>query len=606
MKGAPAPWPSQPYLAALRPDPGANVELALLGAYSADPVSIVAALLALVARDNDDADGSRRDLADAIETLREKVRIVVQRGRLAKMRRTPRLTGVLDQFVREVPFDEKHGSWHPKAALVRFNGPNGVEWRLWIGSRNLTSIENLDVGLVLVGGPRRGRLLPGAGDIARALAVQAELPGFRADRLAQEIAALRWRAPSGMRIDRITMTEGNGKEPLPSLPKQVDALTVVSPFIDATFLKHVGKTEILNGRRVLLSTKREIERLAATTARFGDLYALDAPDYPDADPGLSSEADENASAMAALLESEAFSPGLHAKLLHVRAGARRKLWLGSANATARAWTGRNVEVIVEATIDESLEAGLLALVGSARTVDPAQPEKMVDYSVETDALDAARSQVAAAWKAEILVDEAGLTLVHPGPTPHPDDLAVQLEVGLITGTLAPWPRGQLEIAFGPVPRDEQTELLQLRVSDGATSREWMQRAPASPPFGPERDRAAFVRLLGVRGFLLWVAGLLDGAVAATSDDSWTRDEPSPAPSTQMPAWRLDQALPTLEEILGSWARDGAAFERIDKRVRDYLPAVMEQAAADDPDGRGQLEAFRELWDMVRDGLQVRR
>ena len=551
MKAPPTPWPSQSYLKALRPEPGASVELALLAAYSADPVSIVAALLALVARDDDDADGSRRDLADAIETLRGKARIVVQRGRLAKMRRTPRLTGVLDQFLREVAFDERKGSWHPKAALVKFSGYKAPEWRLWIGSRNLTAPENQDVGLVLVGGGRQGRSIPGLGGIAYALAVQAGLPGVRPDRLAEEVAALRWQAPAGMKIDRAFMTNGDGRSKLPVLPTHVDALTVVSPFIDAAFLNHVANTEVRGGRRILLSTTREIDRLAATTACFGELYALDAPDYPSNDPGPAPAQ----TADPAPFETEALNKGLHAKLLHLRVGTKRKLWLGSANATARAWTGRNVEIIVETSITEAMEVGLLALLGSARTLDPVTPDQLVDVDVETDALDAARAYVAAAWNARIRVDDAGLTLVHAAETPHPHDLAMQLEVGLITGDFVPWPRGQQEIAFGLLPRDEQTELVQLALSKEGARREWMQRAPADPAFGADRDRAAFVRLLGVRGFLLWVAGLLGGIANSSDDDSWTLDErPVAGPVTAQPAWRLGQALPTLEEILGGVGR----------------------------------------------------
>lgn len=85
-----------------------NVELALLASYSADLGSIGATLLALAGKDTDAGRGSPCDFADAVERLRGKVRIIVQRGRVAKMRRTPRIAAVLDQFVREVDFDEAY------------------------------------------------------------------------------------------------------------------------------------------------------------------------------------------------------------------------------------------------------------------------------------------------------------------------------------------------------------------------------------------------------------------------------------------------------------------------------------------------------------------
>lgn len=198
----PRGWQVSGYLDALRPEPDWTVDLAILSAYSADPVSIVAVLLALIGRDDEERTPSRRDLADAVEQLRDRTRIVLQQGRLATMRQPPRLTGVLDQFVREVAFDERRHSWHAKAALVRMTRGAEFEWRLWVGSRNLTTPENLDLGLLLVGGRGgRGRVLPGAQDIARALAERAELDGVTAKSLSAELDGVKWQAPDIVILD---------------------------------------------------------------------------------------------------------------------------------------------------------------------------------------------------------------------------------------------------------------------------------------------------------------------------------------------------------------------------------------------------------------------
>src|SRR3954467_1924558 len=139
MSGTIDSWPALSFLEGLRPGPDESVELALLASYSADLGTIGATLLALAGKDSDAGRGSPSDFADAVERLRGKVRIIIQRGRLAKMRRTPRIAAVLDQFVREGDFDESIRSWHPKAALVRTrNTEDVIGWRLWIGSRNLT------------------------------------------------------------------------------------------------------------------------------------------------------------------------------------------------------------------------------------------------------------------------------------------------------------------------------------------------------------------------------------------------------------------------------------------------------------------------------------
>src|SRR5690242_11617052 len=107
-------WPSQAFLDALHPEPGWSVKGAILASYSADLTSIGAALLALAGLDDDTGGGGNSDLAEAVERLRGRVRILIQRGRLARPRHIPPIAGILDQFLREVPLDERESSWHPK------------------------------------------------------------------------------------------------------------------------------------------------------------------------------------------------------------------------------------------------------------------------------------------------------------------------------------------------------------------------------------------------------------------------------------------------------------------------------------------------------------
>lgn len=69
---------------------------------------------------------------------------------------------------------------------------------------------------------------------------------------------------------------------------------------------------------------------------------------------------------------------------------------------------------------------------------------------------------------------------------------------------------------------------------------------------------------------------------------------------------LDSALPTLEEMLAAWARDREKFTVIERRVSDYLPAVLEQAKLEDPDAIAMLRRFEELWRKIRSGLGLDR
>ena len=351
---------------------------------------------------------------------------------------------------------------------------------------------------------------------------------------------------------------------------------------------------------------REIERTGPSLAAFDDLLALDAPDYPIGDP----EPDSQAAASAANLgpiddEEEEMGRGLHAKLLFTRSGRKRRLWLGSANATMRAWTGRNAEVMAELVVSESVEKGLKALLGSARFVEAPSMEHSPDgVALEEEALQRARAQVAARWAAVLVYDDEGMRLthcpdLHPGG-PHPDESDIVLEVGALHGELLVWPAHQIVVHLGPVAPAERSEFVRVRVSRGNKGLSWLQRAPADPPFGEDRDRAAFVRLLGGRGFLLWLAGLLADDDRQGEGD-WTLDElQSREGLATGPA--LDSSLPTLEEMLAAWARDPDKFREIERRVTQYLPAVLEQAGQEDPQTAKMLRRFDNLWSKLRSGL----
>lgn len=605
MSGAVESWPALSFLEGLRPGPDENVELALLASYSADLGSIGAALLALAGKDNEAGRGSPSDFADAVERLRGKVRIIIQRGRLAKMRRTPRIAVVVDQFVREVDFDEATHSWHPKAALIRTRRESGeTGWRLWIGSRNLTECVNRDIGLLLVSGENGGGPISGAGDLARALAERAELKGVRPASLATAVTKIPWRAPAGVRVERIRWSTGTGGLQAPVPAAGADEIVVVSPFVDKNFLaRQVSKTP---ARRVLLTTMREIERIGPALSSFDDLLALDAPDYPIGDPEPEQAHTVSTSGADTVdNEEEEIGGGLHAKMLFVRAGQKRTLWLGSANATMRAWTGRNAEVIAELQITEALEKGLRTLLGSARIAEATDTEYHPDAAaLEEEALERARAQVAARWASTLIIDGDEVHLVHGSDLypdgPHPEEADVVLEVGALHGELKAWPRRQTSVALGRTLPAERSEFVRLRVSRSEKGLSWLQRAPADPAFGEERDRAAFVRFLGARGFLLWLAGLLadDGR---HGEDDWTieKQQDRAAPSVN-PA--LDPALPTLEEMLAAWSRDRNKFREIDRRVSEYLPAVREQADQEDPQTAAMLRRFEDLWGKLRIGL----
>jgi hypothetical protein len=149
----PEAWPAFSFTDVLRPSEGWNVEHAILATYSADLVVVATALLALTGCDLDyRRTGSRVELVKAIEALRGRVRILAQANRIAIPRKARSILKLMDNFLGVVSTDESTSSWHPKIALVRYHrveDPADRQWRVWIGSRNLTHALNWDAGMVL-------------------------------------------------------------------------------------------------------------------------------------------------------------------------------------------------------------------------------------------------------------------------------------------------------------------------------------------------------------------------------------------------------------------------------------------------------------------------
>jgi hypothetical protein len=604
----PSDWQSQAYLDALRPDPGSEVRGAILTSYSADIASIAAALLALAGRDDDKGSGAKSDLAEAIELLSGRVRILIQRGRLARPRRLPVIAGILDQFVRQVDFDEREQSWHPKTSLVEFgNGGAASAWRLWLGSRNLTAAVNRDFGLLLTSvadekNPHAAPI-PGAAEMAARLAALADLPVFKPAKLKAAINGVRWLHPERLHIDRITLTGGEGIDAEPTPPKELDEVIAVSPFLDGGIVKTIGSWGGAKTRRTILSTELALTKIASQVAKplagFHDnLFVLDTPSPESVEPSTFVPDD---GATVSEDEGEEISLGLHAKVFAARKGKHLRLWVGSANATQRAWTGKNVEVIAEITASGTVQEGLNALLGSARAISAATLEarSVPKEDVHAERLDEARKEFVAEWNGRLVRDGDRFHL-ESTKLPHPSDPDIKLAAGLATGALLEWPRDEARVFLGEYAVGLHTQLVQFRISLDALSCDWLQCVEVTPSFDADRDRRAIARHLGMHAFLKWVASLLVGEGGSDAGDLWD-DPPSKGP--QPPNNRLfDGSILTLDAMLACWARDPVAFRRVSKRIETYLGPVVAEAGSLIASEREELERFQDVWKTVSDEL----
>ena len=596
----PDAWPAQAYLDAIRPPAGWRVSMALLATFSAELHAVVAALLALAGQDDDRGSGSRVDLAETVERLRGRVAILFQGGRLTGPRVRPAITGILDQFLVGIPCDMRQRSWHPKIALVRMTGGDGHEaWRLWVGSRNLTRSENLEFGLLLAGsagGRAKGRAIPGIPDLGRELAERAGLPGLRPDVLQRELEGVRWIEPAGVRVADLRLLTGDGTAAFP-LPRDADEVTIVSPFLHPNIVRAAGDWGGKGCRRRILSTMPELAKLAQAPGhvlqQWDQILVLDGPVLIPPDAEHEPEDVEQG--------AESLDLGLHAKLLVARRGSRLTMWVGSANATERAWRGWNAEVVARVEASASLESGLNALLGRARPVTteelsllPAEPQDEAE-----DRLEVARAYVAAHWSGRLSHAGDVFELRCEGP-PHPPDPGIRLWAGPMTGALHEWQRNFPNLVFGPLAPAEQSGLVELALRFGGQQVSWLQGCIVDPPLGEERDRAALAAYLGAGAFLAWLRSLLvSSPVDRAEGDCWDGARRAAAAGEG-----ASDPFPDLsvEEIMSSWARDPKAFGRADSRMREYLEEVVRRAAPADAAVVARLRRLGKVWSALRSEL----
>jgi hypothetical protein len=566
----------------LRPEPGWQVDHAILTTYSTDLVVLVTALISLSGCNIEQrTKGSRVELVRAMELLRGRVRVLAQKGRVS-LPGTPRaILGLLDQFLIEIDANEETHSWHPKAALIRYKAagrPDDVQWRLWIGSRNLTRAMNWEAGLVINSrADGRGKKITGLPELGHALVERAKLPGFEAVTAQRELALLTWESPSGADVRSIRLLGPELDHGMPGAMQNATEVCLVSPFLDLTTVRAMGNWGGKKVRRTLLSTPTAMNAVAARDAtvfdgKFHEVLKCGVPEVIAV--GCDPLADEPPVAVETA-EGEDISPaGLHAKLLYAACGSDRRLWLGSANATGRAWSGRNFEIVAEMALGKEPADALLDFIRNGEHYVP-KPED-VPEDAEKVALEHARNHVCGTWRPMQRAREDG-TMVFCGEPPALGDPTICLQVAALNNTWTPWPTGECSVLLASVPLGQRTDFLQVRIIRGDHMCAWVQLAPFDPRLDESRNRAAIAQYLTPQVFLLWLRSMLSQESPKPDEDWDSHNQGDPHQSSSTSFTSSEGDLPTIEEILRAWARDPENFIEADRKMKAYVKG-LEQCA----------------------------
>lgn len=606
-------WPTFSFTDLLRPPDGWQVEHAILTTYSADLVVVVTALLALAGCDLDyRRTGSRVELVKAFVALRGRVRIIAQANRIAVPRKSRPILKLLDKFLAVVETDEKTSSWHPKIALVRYHRNDDKtdrQWRVWLGSRNLTNAMNWDAGLTLTSrADKRGQSVAGLADLGAELADRAKLAALSSADVRKELAALTWECPPDCEVQNISLLGPNLAAGFPSPPTDTEHVLVVSPFLDPTVDSSIVRAIAQWGgpetQRTLISTASELQRLwEMDPGVFEGIKACTLP-FPELPvEGTELLLEDCGADVAEKAEGEQLPPlGLHAKLFLATDRKRRQLWIGSANATRRAWDGRNFEVVAATLIGSETAKALKKFSDDCEQFIPDNSPSVVDELEKN--LEQARKLLSGGWslRQEVFDNESWIVASSP---PSLACLAVRLEVAALGGTWTIWPDNANRLLLSGLRRTNRCNLLQVRLVSGDRMCEWLQIAPCDPPPDEARDRALIADYLDPRTFLLWVRSLLADEASHPTDTDWDDDGDGHGGTGRRVDSQLEMGLlPTVEEILRAWARDSAAFRAADEKVTAYLTDLERRALENNqPFDLALLQNFHTSWNTLASELR---
>lgn len=349
----------------LRPPPGYRFDTAVITTYSLDLEALLALPLATLQRVDDGIEELLEDPLALVEPLREaaeRIRVFVDEGGIAIPRSARPLYALLEDSVH--PVRAPHGgAFHPKVWVARFlDATDQPLLRVAVMSRNLTFDRSWDVALTSEGGPQG----PGRRRPTRALGnLLRELPGLATEAppdsavaavetLAADAERTLFPAPEGAGDNIVFHVTGIGPKPQRWRPLETGRRTLaIAPFANRKALKYLA--DLTSGPCELVSRQDTLDALsAADLAPWESVHVM--VDAAESEP--EDEASHHLS-------------GLHAKLIVVEQG-REATWLtGSANLTAAAFEGRNVEVMAELKgrkagprgmgIDRFLDAGFRGL-----------------------------------------------------------------------------------------------------------------------------------------------------------------------------------------------------------------------------------------------------
>lgn len=326
----------------LKPPPGYRLDRTVLTTYSLDLEVLLALPLAVLAQADTSLEQLLLDPLVLLEAMREageRIQVFVDETGIAVPASCRALYGALESSVHPVKAPNG-GAFHPKVWVARFvreGDPTLI--RVSVASRNLTFDRSWDIALTTEAQPGKKKVpsskplsdllrrLPGLG---KEVLDEAVIAGIQ--QLADEVERTDFPAPDGFDSSIEFHVLGLGRPGGHWRPvDQASRVLAIAPFLSDQTLRNVGS--LASVESLLISRADQLSQLDADlTEHWNHVQVLISTADGEVEDG-----------------SQLRPSGLHAKVMVFEQASRATWFIGSANLTDAAFTGRNIEVMASAS-----------------------------------------------------------------------------------------------------------------------------------------------------------------------------------------------------------------------------------------------------------------
>lgn len=584
----------------LRPPAGHELDFALLTTYTLNLEAMLALPLSLVARADNGLEELLADPLLLLEALRragERIHVFVDRSGIAVPRQRRELHAMLEPSMHPVRAPGG-GAFHPKVWVLRFKSEDRPPlMRVAILSRNLTFDRSWDIALASDAAPRPSQRTAGSRPLAEFVRRLPELcaeqlaPSLseKLELLADEVSRTRFPAPEGffdnpVEFHVLGMDGGRKGGRLWRPMSGGHDVLAVAPFVGSTALNEVARMGA--GERTLVSSRDQLDELSDDAlARWTRVLVLSDAAHDEA-------GDENAGTPS----------GLHAKFLAVEHGWDVSWFVGSANLTSSAFTGRNVEVMAALSARKGRRYGNSGY-GIGRFLESGfeklcEPYRRGEVETEPPEKEEALERLEAAWDA--LLDADLRVVCSPSGENWTWSLEGHVHLPQTDVEVRAWPISLVEDQARPLelplawtlPIQWLTTLVAVRLHVPVEGVDAIAFTLSLPAEGMPEDRMHHVlrSLIGdtqrfmafLRALLAGLDGMVDGTGRGDADGNagpWASGPDEDA---------------FLEELVRAASRDPDRLEPVRRLIEDFRKTEEGRSVVPDD--------FLEVWNAVDEAL----